>query len=78
MRILIVEDEITCRMLLKEILSLYGDCDIAVDGEQAIYAFRLAWEENKPYDLICMDIMMPNIDGQKALEKIREKKRRWA
>ncbi len=72
MRVLIVEDEFTSRILLKEILSPYGDCDIAVDGEEALQAFSLAWEEERPYDLICMDIMMPNINGQQALEKIRK------
>ncbi len=72
MRVLIAEDEFTSRILLKEILSLYGDCDIAVNGEEAVHAFRLAWEGKSPYDLICMDIIMPNLDGQKAMEKIRE------
>ncbi len=72
MRILIVEDEFVSRRVLKEFLSPYGDCDMVVDGEEAIEAFRLAWEEGDPYELICLDIMMPNIDGQEALMKIRE------
>lgn len=71
MRVLIVEDEFTSRTILQEILSSYGNCDIAVDGVEAVEAFRLAWKEDKPYDLICMDIMMPNIDGQHALKNIR-------
>jgi two-component system chemotaxis response regulator CheY len=71
MRVLIVEDEFTSRTILQEIFSPYGNCDIAVDGVEAVEAFRLAWKDNKPYDLICMDIMMPNIDGQHALKKIR-------
>lgn len=72
MRILIVEDEFVSRRVLKEFLSPYGECDMVVDGEEAIEAFRLAWEEGDPYELICLDIMMPNIDGQEALMKIRE------
>lgn len=72
MRILIVEDDFIARRILKEILSTYGDCDIVVDGEEAIQAFRLAWEDGNPYDLICMDIMMPNINGQEALKEIRD------
>ena len=45
MRVLLVEDEFTSRVLLKEILSPYGECDIAVDGLEAIHAFLLAWRE---------------------------------
>lgn len=53
-------------------LSAYGDCDIAIDGNEAVEAFMLAWRESKPYDLICMDIMMPNMDGHHSLGRIRE------
>ncbi|GBD96313.1 MAG TPA: response regulator [Nitrospirae bacterium] len=71
MRILIVEDDFTSRKLLQKFLSPYGDCDIAVDGEEAIQAYKTSWVKNEPYDLICMDIMMPNVDGQEALREIR-------
>lgn len=72
MRALIVEDDFTNRMILRGFLSPYGECDIVIDGNEAIQAVKMAWDENKPYDLICMDIMMPNMDGQEAIEKIRE------
>lgn len=72
MNILIVEDDFISRRILKDILSAHGDCDIAIDGSEAIQAFRLAREDKRPYDLICMDIMMPKVDGQEALQKIRE------
>lgn len=72
MKILIVEDDFISRRILKDILSPWGDCDIVVDGEEAIQAFKLAREDNEPYDLICMDIMMPNMDGQEALKQIRQ------
>ncbi len=71
MRILIVEDDFTSRKVLQKILSKYGECDIAVNGEEAVEAFKLALEEAAPYSLICMDIMMPIIDGQQALQRIR-------
>ncbi|MCX5814462.1 MAG: response regulator [Proteobacteria bacterium] len=71
MKVLIAEDDFTCRKLMQGILSKYGECDIAINGEEAVEAFKVAWTEGNPYDLICMDIMMPNMDGHEALAKIR-------
>jgi two-component system, chemotaxis family, chemotaxis protein CheY len=71
MRILIVEDDFTSRRLLQAYLSPFGQCDIAVHGKEAVKAFKQAWLEKSPYDLICLDIMMPEMDGQDALKQIR-------
>ena len=71
MRVLIVEDDFTSRKLLQKIVSPYGEADIAVNGQESIDAFETALEEGRPYDLVCMDIMMPEMDGQEALKKIR-------
>ena len=71
MRFLIVEDDFISRNVLQHILSEYGQCDIAVDGQEAVEAFKRSWGETKPYDLICMDILMPGIDGHEALVQIR-------
>jgi two-component system chemotaxis response regulator CheY len=71
MRILIVEDEFTSRKLLTALLSDFGECDTASDGVECVDAFRKAFDEGRPYDLVCMDIMMPNKDGHQALKDIR-------
>jgi len=71
MRVLIVEDEPINCTVIHEILAPYGKCDLAVDGVDAVRAYRKALDEDKPYDLICMDIMLPGIDGQHALRQIR-------
>lgn len=78
MRILIAEDDQTSRRFLYKFLSNYGECDLTVDGIEAVDAFMLSIDENKVYDLICLDIMMPKLDGLKALKVIRdiERKRR--
>ncbi len=72
MRILIVEDDKTSQIVLENILNGYGTCSIAIDGETAIDEFSRAADAGEPYDLICMDIMMPGMDGITALTKIRE------
>jgi Response regulators consisting of a CheY-like receiver domain and a winged-helix DNA-binding domain len=72
MRILIAEDDLASRKFLSKFLSQYGECDIVVDGLEAIDAYMLAMREKNPYDLICLDIMMPKIDGVKVLKAIRE------
>ncbi len=72
MRILIVEDDFFSRKILEGILEEYGQCDMAANGQEAVHSFRMAWQESKPYDLILLDIMMPEMDGQQALKEIRE------
>lgn len=72
LNILIVEDDFMVRQVLRDILEPFGVCDVVVNGEEALQAFRIAWRNKKPYDLICMDIMMPIMDGQEALVAIRE------
>ena len=72
MKILIVDDDFVCRKVLDKFLSEYGECDIAVNGKEALEAFKLSFESKEPYDLICLDIMMPEMNGQELLKKIRE------
>jgi len=72
MRFLVVEDDFTSRKLLQRILAPYGDVDVAVNGREAVDAYKTSLETGSPYDLVCMDIMMPEMDGQEALKKIRQ------
>ena len=70
-RILTVDDDIASRLLLKTFLSRYGECDVAVNGREAVDAFRSASEQGQRYDLICMDIMMPEMNGREAVRQVR-------
>ncbi|MFT5368508.1 MAG: two-component system chemotaxis response regulator CheY [Candidatus Latescibacterota bacterium] len=70
-RVLIVEDGVINRKLLERMLHSVSDCDVAVDGEAGLEAFLKALDDQKPYDVIFLDIMMPKMDGQKMLEKVR-------
>ena len=72
MRILIVEDDFLSRRILEEMLNSYGACDCVASGDEAIIAVRDGWRRKKPYDLICLDIRMPGLDGHEVLKIIRE------
>ncbi|MFP4213387.1 MAG: response regulator [Desulfohalobiaceae bacterium] len=72
MRTLIVEDDFYSRKIMQTILAEYGECDVAVNGEEAVEAFKQALDEGRPYSLICLDIMMPVMDGHQALQRIRD------
>jgi two-component system chemotaxis response regulator CheY len=72
MRALIVEDDFLSRLVLQKILSRFANCDLAMNGKEAVQAFSISITENNPYDLICLDIMMPEMDGIEALKIIRQ------
>lgn len=72
MKILIVEDDMVSRRFLSKFLAQYGECDIVVDGVEALDAYLMGIKEKDPYDLICLDIMMPKVDGVKVLKAIRD------
>jgi two-component system, chemotaxis family, chemotaxis protein CheY len=72
MRILIVEDDLTSRLLMQELLKNYGLAHVAVNGHEAVEAVKASIKIRQPYDLICLDIMMPDVDGQQALREIRD------
>ena len=72
MKCLIVEDDPASSRVLEHMVSRYGTSDVVVDGTQAIDMFRLAHESDNPYDLILMDIMMPETNGLLSTLAIRE------
>ncbi len=72
MKILIVDDNQTTAKLVLSYFEGFTDCSVANSGEEALEAVKHAMETNKPYDLICLDIGMPIIDGHETLRTIRE------
>jgi two-component system chemotaxis response regulator CheY len=72
MKTLIVEDDFSSSLILQEILKDYGSVHTVVNGREAVAAFRLAMEDGVPFDLVCLDIMMAEMDGQQALKEIRD------
>lgn len=72
MKVLIAEDDFASRKFIMEFIQQYGECDVTVDGMEAVDAYILAKDEGEPYDLICLDVMMPVMDGYQALKAIRD------
>lgn len=72
MKTLIAEDDFNSRKIMQRFLTQFGDCDVTVDGREAVDAFQIAIDEASPYDLLCLDIMMPEMDGYQVVEEIRK------
>ena len=72
MRILVAEDDRISRTFLQKFMSQYGEVDVAVDGMEAVDLYMDSIKTQNPYDLLCLDIMMPKVDGLKVLKVIRQ------
>ena len=67
-RLLIADDEEKIREMLGKYASHEGyDVTLASDGKEALKLF-----ENSDYDLVILDVMMPEMDGYEALKKMKE------
>ncbi|HOJ14132.1 MAG TPA: HDOD domain-containing protein [Deltaproteobacteria bacterium] len=76
MRVLVVDDELVSREKMRRIMAgLFGGCDEASTGQAALEAVSAAMSENRPYELITLDISMPSMDGIDVLKRIRESER---
>lgn len=71
MKTLIVEDDPASRRLMTAYLAPLGPCDGAADGAEAVDAFVRGLDGDAPYDLVCLDIMMPGMTGHEVLRTIR-------
>ena len=74
-RFLIADDLLPNRLLLHNYLRDYASCDIVADGLEAVEMVEISLDEQTPYDLILMDIMMPEMDGIEAVRLIRAMER---
>ena len=72
MNILVAEDDLASRKYLSKILEKYGQVDGVMDGIEAVDFFLEKIESGSNYDLVCLDIMMPRVDGYKALDAMRD------
>jgi two-component system chemotaxis response regulator CheY len=72
LKALVVEDDFTSRLMLQTFLSRYGECHIAINGREAVRAFSMELAAGAPYHVVCMDIVMPEMNGIEAVRLVRE------
>ncbi|MBI5653997.1 MAG: response regulator [Chloroflexi bacterium] len=76
LRILVAEDSPTNQLIAKSSLSKAGHAiTLAANGVQAVKQFQAAHENAQPFDLVLMDVAMPEMDGLDATRAIREKEK---
>lgn len=70
---LVVDDDVFIGSKMELMLNLLGISDVtrAVNGLQATELFERALREATPYTLVFLDIIMPEMDGQAALKRMR-------
>ena len=71
MRTLVIEDDYVSGKVIKKMLSSYGECDVAATGKKGLEMFFSAVDSGNNYDVICLDIMMPEMDGHEVLKRLR-------
>ena len=76
-RCLVVDDDELGRELIAGYLEGIADCEMAENGLKAVEMFRDAFEGGNPYDLIILDIVMPEMDGHTAAREIRMIEKEW-
>ncbi len=71
-RILVVDDDSAVREVIQMQLEMAGmETDTAANGRIALEKLCASVVENKPYDLITLDIVMPELNGWQALKAIK-------
>jgi two-component system chemotaxis response regulator CheY len=71
MHALIVEDDLVCRKVLHKLLAGYGTVESVNCGSDALIAVTQAREAGKPFQLVCLDIDMPDMTGHQVLVQLR-------
>ena len=76
MNALIADDELVSRKKMQKIMESFGESTTVETGADAVTTFKESLRRGKPFDLVTLDIMMPDMDGLRALMEIRDAERK--
>lgn len=68
---LVIDDQMTTRMLLRCMLETYGEVVEAKAGKEGVALFGAALADGAPFQMVCVDLGLPDIDGNQVLEQLR-------
>jgi two-component system chemotaxis response regulator CheY len=77
MKMLVMEDEFVSRSVLMEILAPYGTIESAENGREALEKFQKALQSSERFDIVFLDIMVPEMNGQDVLKNMREMEQQY-
>jgi two-component system, chemotaxis family, chemotaxis protein CheY len=69
--VLVVDDDPAMTEMLFSLLAPFCEVHIEHDGFAGLSAFRRALHGGRPFDLVCLDLLMPGMDGRRTLRAIR-------
>ena len=72
MKLLVVDDDLINRKFLKAMLTGLGEIDSAKNGIEAVALVKQGIDNKTAYDVVFLDIMMPDLDGIETLQIIRD------
>ena len=75
MRFLIVDDDAMSRRVVQLLLRPYGECVCVQNAEEGLVAHQKSLDENSPFSVIYLDMLMPGLGGIGFLEELRSTER---
>ena len=72
-RILIIDDNKSLVQMIKEYFSDHADIKITLEAYDGAEGFRLIETKKEEYDIVLLDLIMPNKDGIAVLEEMKKK-----
>lgn len=71
MRALIIDDDPQTHALLRSVLAPLAQVVATLNASSGLEAFRQSLEQNVPFDVVFLDIVLPDLDGHQALLRLR-------